>query len=169
LERLTAPLCEAVLEVDKLEGWKVANSLSTFQPSNFQTCQQILEYLERANLFLVPLDDGRQWYRYHHLFADLLRARLDQTYPGLAPQLHGRAAAWHEQNGSILEAIQHASMAPDDEMVERLIEQNYMKMMNRGEMSGIRFWMGKLSKELVTRRMPYCTRKCACQQPGLTN
>ena len=156
LERLKAPLCEVVLDVQEFEGWTIDKMPASFQPSNPLTCQPILEYLERANLFLTPLDDERQWYRYHHLFADLLRTRLDQIYPGLAPQLHGRAAAWHEQNGSILDAIYHASMVPDDGMVERLIKQNYLEMMNRGEMSWVRFWMGNLSKELVYRRPWLC-------------
>ena len=117
----------------------------------------ILEYLERANLFLVPLDDERQWYRYHHLFADLLRTQLQKSLgdQGVA-RLHLRAAAWHEQNGLILEAIHHASVASDDEMVERLIEQNYLEMMNRGEMSWVRSWTGNLSKELVYRRPWLC-------------
>jgi len=121
LERLTAQLCDAVLADD--EGFR---SQST----------SILEYLERANLFLVPLDDERNWYRYHHLFADLLRTQLQKSLgaQGVA-LLHLRAAAWHELNGLILEAIHHASMASDDEMVERLIKQNYLEMMNRGEMT----------------------------------
>jgi len=147
LERLSAPLCDALLKNETAEPSFILHA---------ERSSTILEYLERANLFLVPLDDERKWYRYHHLFADLLRARLDQIYPRLAPQLHERAAAWHEQNGSILEAIHHASMVPDDEMVERLIKQNYLKMMNRGEMSWVRFWMGNLSKELVYRRPWLC-------------
>ena len=154
LERLAAPLCDAIMR-DEGGTLRVKDGAgetsSSLQPSSF-----ILEYLERANLFLVPLDDERQWYRYHHLFADLLRARLDQMYPRLASQLHGRAAAWHEQSGSILEAIHHASMVPDDEMVERLIQQNYLEMMNRGEMSWVRFWMGNLSKERIYRRPWLC-------------
>jgi len=138
LERLTAPLCEAI-----------SVSLSP--------ASQILDYLERANLFLVPLDDERQWYRYHHLFAGLLRVQLQKSLgdQGVA-RLHFRAAEWHEQNGSILEAIQHASMASDDEMVERLIKENYLEMMNRGEMSWVRYWMGKLPQELVYRRPWLC-------------
>ncbi|MEJ2108299.1 MAG: hypothetical protein P8X48_13400 [Acidiferrobacteraceae bacterium] len=79
-----APLCDAVLADD--EGFK-NQSLS------------ILEYLERANLFLVSLDDKRIWYRYHHLFADLLRARLDQSEPKRVARLLARAAAWCEQEG----------------------------------------------------------------------
>jgi LuxR family transcriptional regulator, maltose regulon positive regulatory protein len=157
LDRLTAPLCEAVLDVEKLDGRNVYKYSATFQPSNPLTCQQILEYLERANIFLVPLDDERIWYRYHHLFADLLRAQLQRCLntQGVA-QLHARASEWHAQNGSALEAIHHASMASDDEQVERLIEQNYMEMVNRGEMSWLRFWTGKLSKELVYRRPWLC-------------
>ena len=156
LERLSAPLCAAVLEVEKFEGWTIDKMSAIFQHPNPLTCQPILEYLEGANLFLMPLDDKRQWYRYHRLFAELLRARLDQIYPALAPQLHMRAAAWHEQNGLVVEAIHHASMVPDDEMVERLIQQNYLEMMNRGEMSWVRFWMGNLSKERIYRRPWLC-------------
>ncbi len=117
----------------------------------------ILEYLDRANLFLVPLDDERQWYRYHHLFANLLRSQLQKSLgdQGIS-RLHLRASEWYEQYGSTLDAIHHASLASDFERIERLIEQNYIKMMNRGEVSGIRFWMGKLSKEVVFRRPWLC-------------
>ena len=75
LERLSAPLCEAVLQVQN-----PADPISRASPSD---CQQILERLDKANLFLVPLDEERKWYRYHHLFADLLRLRLEQAHPGL--------------------------------------------------------------------------------------
>ena len=67
--------------------------------------------LERANLFIVPLDEERRWYRYHHLFADLLRQRLRQTQPEQVPTLHHRASQWYEQNGFIDEAIEHALRA----------------------------------------------------------
>jgi LuxR family maltose regulon positive regulatory protein len=156
LDRLTAPLCETILDVEKLERPINDKSPGRYQASNLLKCQQTLEYLERAILFLVPLDDERRWYRYHHLFADLLRARLDQSYPGSAPQMHARAAVWYEQKGSILEAIHHASMVPDDEIVERLIRQNYLEIMNHGEMSWIRSWVGNLSKEQIYRRPWLC-------------
>jgi LuxR family maltose regulon positive regulatory protein len=147
LERLTAPLCDALLK-EEGERWEdVAGTCSS----------TILDYLERANLFLVPLDDERRWYRYHHLFADLLRAQLQKSLGEEGVKwLHLRASEWYEQNGPTLDAIYHASMASDDERVERLIEQNYLEMMNRGEMSWLRFWMGKLDKELVTRRPWLC-------------
>jgi LuxR family maltose regulon positive regulatory protein len=158
LERLTAPLCDAILASDErwraqtIGQWTRAESLFSSESA------AILDYLERANLFLVPLDDERQWYRYHHLFADLLRAQLQKSIgdQGVA-SLHLCASSWYEQNGLPLEAIHHASLASDFERIERLIEQNYIEMLNRGEMSGIlRFWMGKLSKELVYRRPWLC-------------
>lgn len=122
LDRLTAPLCDAILEDDKSEGWKVDSLSLNSQLSNMPTCQHILEYLERANLFLVSLDDERVWYRYHHLFADLLRARLHQAHPELLPSLHHRAAAWLEQKGFIPEAIQHLFAAHEYEQAADLIE-----------------------------------------------
>src|SRR5574341_385842 len=152
LERLTAPLCAAITEIREWEAGSRDESLLSPLDS-----QSILEYLERLNLFLVPLDDERMWYRYHHLFANLLRARLQQT---LAIQdvalLHQRAARWYEQNGLTIEAIHHASLTSNTEWVERLIEQNYMEMGQRREFSSLRFWTGKLSKELVYKRPRLC-------------
>jgi LuxR family maltose regulon positive regulatory protein len=157
LERLTASLCDAILAND--EGYKSGNDdRSTGSAALSRNgSASILEYMERANLFLVPLDDERQWYRYHHLFADLLQTQLQKSLgdSGVA-QYHLRASEWYEQNGLPIEAIRHASLASDSERIERLIEQNYLVMLNRGEMSGIRSWMGKLSKELVTRRPWLC-------------
>jgi len=157
LERLTAPLCEAVLEAGNLDGWIIDKLPANLQPPNLLNCQPILEYLERANLFLVPLDDERIWYRYHHLFADLLHARLQQTLKSQAiAALHTRAAQWYIHNGLTYEAIYHASLTSNNEWVEQLIEQNYMEMFHRGEASSMRFWTGKLSKELIYRRPWLC-------------
>jgi LuxR family transcriptional regulator, maltose regulon positive regulatory protein len=107
LEHLTGPLCAAVVGAEEREK---------------QDSQEILDHLERSNLFVTPLDDERRWYRYHQLFADLLRARLQQTEPGLMPQLHLRAAAWYEQNGFIIEAVRHALTAQDHGRAADLIE-----------------------------------------------
>ena len=82
--------------------------------------------LERANLFIVPLDEERRWYRYHHLFADLLRQRLRQTQPEQVPTLHHRASEWYEQNGFADEAIEHALRAEDFERAAYLIEERPM-------------------------------------------
>ena len=139
LDRLCGPLCDAVLGSPSAPG------------------QETLEYLERANLFIVPLDRERRWYRYHHLFGELLRKRLGQSLvPVEITELYIQASEWYESNGLAVEAIHHASMASDDERVERLIEQSYLALMSRGEMSSVRLWMGKLSKELVYRRPWLC-------------
>jgi LuxR family maltose regulon positive regulatory protein len=152
LEHLTALLCDALLadsEGAKREG--------DDRPLFASQSASILEYLERANLFLVPLDDEHIWYRYHHLFADLLYARLQQTLKiqDIAA-LHTRAAQWYQHNGLTYEAIHHASLTSNNEWVEQLIEQNYMEMFHRGEASSMRFWTGKLSKELIYRRPWLC-------------
>jgi LuxR family maltose regulon positive regulatory protein len=132
LERLSAPLCEYLVQM--LEGSNVSTlrpieaeekSLSLDQPSNvltFSRSNEILEYLERANLFLMPLDDERIWYRYHQLFADLLRARLHQAQPDLVPVLHLWASAWLEQKRLVPEAIQHLFAANENDRAADLIE-----------------------------------------------
>ncbi|MGE5604042.1 MAG: LuxR C-terminal-related transcriptional regulator [Nitrososphaerales archaeon] len=148
LERLAAPLCDAVLlglDAARPEGRGAACSAA------------MLEYVERANLFLVPLDDDGTWYRYHHLFADLLRTQLQAAFGGdEVKQLHVRAAEWHAAKGSILEAINHASAAGDDERVERYIEQHYQEIVSRGEQHAMRFWSSKLRREQVYRRPWLC-------------
>jgi len=143
LEKLSGPLCDALMS----EEWKLSR----------ESGQVVLEYLERSNLFVIALDNHKQWYRYHHLFADLLRARLQGSLgaQGVA-QLHIRASDWYGQNGLVLDAIHHAAMASNDEMVENLIEQHYIEMVSRGEMFEMRFWTGKLKKELVHRRPLLC-------------
>ena len=85
--------------------------------------RQILEHLERANLFIVPLDRERRWYRYHRLFSDLLRSRLQQARPDLVRALHRRASAWYEQSDLLAEAIAHALPAQDLERAANLAEQ----------------------------------------------
>src|SRR6266702_5202491 len=113
LDRMCAPLCDAVLNSEK-EGAKYNQSLD----ARFH-----LEQLERANLFLISIDDEGNWYRYHNLFADALRSRLKQTQPKLVPELHRRASKWYEQHRLFNEAVQHALKAPDFELAARLIEQ----------------------------------------------
>ena len=151
LERLTAPLCDALI-LNNENSQSIRSDGPILDPSI-----STLEYLEQVNLFLVPLDDGRIWYRYHHLFADLLRAQLQKSLDTESiAKLHIRAAEWHGQNGSILEAIYHAALASEPEMVEQFIKQNYMELVSRGEMSGMRFWIGKLDRELVYSRPWLC-------------
>ena len=111
LDRLCGPLCDAVL---------LDSSASS---------QETLEYLERANLFLIPLDSERRWYRYHHLFADLLRHRLGQSYtPEEIAQYHICASEWFEYNGDIGEAFHHAVAVADFERAARLLESSWLSM-----------------------------------------
>ena len=102
LERLCAPLCDSV--TGQSEG------------------QVTLERLEQANLFLIPLDEELRWYRYHHLFAEVLRQRLQQDHSARVPELHRRAQEWLEQNGLIHEAVNHALAGRDFEQAANLIE-----------------------------------------------
>ncbi|MBN2389616.1 MAG: LuxR family transcriptional regulator [Anaerolineae bacterium] len=133
LERLTAPLCDAV----------------TVQTGS----QAMLEELERYNLFIFPLDNRRQWYRYHHLFAELLRHHLGQQVSSddLAG-LHCRAAEWYEANGLVAEAIDHALKAPDPERAVRLIEQNALETLRRNELDTLLKWLGSLEQGVLQSR-----------------
>jgi LuxR family maltose regulon positive regulatory protein len=148
LERLCGPLCEAVLGA----------------PSG--TGQQTLEMLEHANLFLVPLDNERHWYRYHHLFAELLRKRLQQkaaAQPGPdwdPAALHIRASQWFEANGLGLEAFKQAAAAPDYERAERLIGQNGLPLHLRPTINTILEWISGLPPGVLETR-PYLRVKFA--------
>jgi len=137
LDRLCGPLCDAVLHGD-----------AALPPT--ASGQEILEYLEHANLFLVPLDNERRWYRYHHLFAGLLRQRLQQSATSSAgdegmgvAELHSRASHWFEDHGLDIEAFQHAGAANDVERAERLIDEKGLLLHFRGVVA-VRDWLEAL-------------------------
>jgi len=135
IDRMCGPLCEAVLTETSVSG------------------QETLEYLERANLFLVPLDGERRWYRYHHLFGDLLQARLQQTAPsGSIAELHVRASEWYEANGLEIEAFEHAATANDVERAERLIEGKGMPLQFRGALGPILRWLASLPESVLAAK-----------------
>src|SRR5215211_4403595 len=129
LARLSGPLCEAV--------------------TGRADSQQRLEQVERANLFLVPLDEVRGWWRYHHLFADLLRARLAQEQPERLPGLHRAAAAWSEAHGLADDAIHHALAAGDGAWAARLTERHADALLLRSEGATVQRWLAALPAELV--------------------
>lgn len=118
--------------------------------------QEALELLERANLFIVPLDEERRWYRYHHLFADLLRKRLRQTRPGDIPALHQRASEWFEKNGLVDEAIEHGLRASDFEHAALLVEEQSEAVWGRGEEAKLGRWLSRLPADLVLDRPQLC-------------
>ena len=108
---------------------------------------QTIELLERENLFLVPLDDSRQWYRYHHLFGQVLRSRLAVTEPGIVAALHERASTWYEQAGSAEEAIPHALAAGHASQAAALIARDWYPYANTGRMATLRGWMRALGDD----------------------
>ena len=132
LERLSGPLCDAV--TGRADG------------------QVMLEEIERANLFLVPLDDVRGWWRYHHLFADLLRARLEQAFPQRLRELHRNAAAWLERHGLVDDAIQHALTAGEAAWAARLVEQHAQARFMGSEGATVDRWLKALPPELIPAR-----------------
>jgi LuxR family maltose regulon positive regulatory protein len=136
LERLHGSLCDAVLGAASSEA----------------SSQVILEDLERANLFVIPLDNRREWYRYHRLFSDLLRKRLYQSRPALLPVLHGRASEWYEQYDLIEPAIDHALAGGDHERAVKLIEQVAEATIMRSEVTTFLNWTADLPDELVRAR-----------------
>jgi LuxR family maltose regulon positive regulatory protein len=118
--------------------------------------QAMLERLEQANLFTVSLDQERHWYRYHHLFADLLRDHLQHAQPEKIPGLHRRASEWYERYGLVAEAFQHALAAEDMERVVRLAEENGGRMVRRGELFTVLGWLSGLPDEVVRARPRLC-------------
>ncbi len=141
LDRMCGPLCDALLRAPAASG------------------QAILEAIERANLFIVPLDNERRWYRYHQLFADLLRQRLHQSSAsstggalGDVTELHHRASVWYEENGLEIEAFHHAAAANDVERAEHLIEGGGMPLQFRGAGAPVLNWLESLPKTALDAR-----------------
>jgi LuxR family maltose regulon positive regulatory protein len=132
LDRLGAGLCEAV--------------------TGMPDAGAILRYLEERNVFVVPLDERRQWFRYHHLFADVLRARLAIDLPGEEQDLHRRASAWFAAQGEAPLAIRHAFAANDFEAAAALVERVVMDMLRTRQEEPLRSWIARLPAALVRRR-----------------
>jgi LuxR family maltose regulon positive regulatory protein len=139
LERLYGPLCDAVTGA---EGSAAR-----------------LEQLERANLFLVPLDTGRGWYRYHNLFRGLLRHELARTEPQLLPQLHRSASGWYRENGDVPEAIVHAIAAGDVAEASDLITRHWYEYLQHGRIDTVAAWLDALGDEAVESDSALCLTK----------
>jgi LuxR family transcriptional regulator, maltose regulon positive regulatory protein len=134
LERLCSGLCEAVVG----DGPEPA--------------YRILEYLDRANLFLVPLDAERHWYRYHHLFADLLASQLQRMQPEQSECLHTRASVWLEENGLIDQAIEHALAAQDYERASDLLEKGERGgLITQVDFSRMQNWINRIPQEMILK------------------
>jgi LuxR family transcriptional regulator, maltose regulon positive regulatory protein len=118
--------------------------------------QAMLCHIERAGLFLVPLDEVRGWWRYHQLFADLLRARLEQEQPGRVQELHRAAAAWSDEHDLGNDAVRHALAAGDAAWAARLVERYVGSLLRRGEGATLRRWLSVLPAELLRTRPRLC-------------
>lgn len=138
LDRMCGPLCDALLDDPRVSG------------------QVTLEQIEHANLFIIPLDNERRWYRYHRLFGDLLRQRLQQQSVSAAgnemAELHLRASAWYEDNGLEFEAFYHAAAANDVERTERLIAGKGMPLQFRGAVFPVLNWLKSLPTSVLDAR-----------------
>ena len=132
LDRLSGPLCDAV----------------TGEPGGRAT----LEALDRANLFVVPLDNNRHWYRYHHLFADMLQAHLQDERPDEIADLHRRASQWYDQDGQPLPAVRHALAAGDVERAADLVELAIPALQRNRQEATIRGWLDVIPDEVVRMR-----------------
>ena len=109
--------------------------------------ERLLEALARTNLFLMPLDDCCEWYRFHHIFASLLRVELDHREPGLAPTLHRRASAWYRDQGSMTEAIEHAVQAEAFDEASDLIAAAWVDYMHVNREATVLGWLERFPRE----------------------
>ena len=140
LERLNGPLCDAILG----------------EPGGSDS-QSVLEHLEHNNLFVIPLDNDRRWYRYHHLFAEMLRHRLKQLQPSQPSELHRRASTWFEQSGLIVEAIDHALEAAEYDHALHLIEPIGMRVFTSNSMRhNVQTWLARLPDPVICSRPRPC-------------
>lgn len=136
LTRLSPSLCSAV--------------------SGAEDSREIIEALDQGNLFVIPLDGDGYWYRYHHLFAELLLHRLDRSHPELKMVLHRRAAAWWEENGFVDQAIEHALLCGDPDWAAAMLEAHVEELCHRGEGMVIWRWMKSLPTEAVNSKPMLC-------------
>lgn len=132
LERMNAALCNAV--------------------AGIESSQKILEELDQKNLFIIPLDDQREWYRYHHLFADVLRHRLEQTRPALIHDLYRRASEWHEGENALSAAIDYALAGKDNARAADLIERIVDVTFKTGDDAQVELWLDELPEDLIRAR-----------------
>jgi LuxR family maltose regulon positive regulatory protein len=137
LDKLSASLCDAVI-------------------AGLSNAQVLLEQLEKNNLFLVPLDQERQWYRYHHLFSEILRLKLTRSFPEMVTVLQKRAAKWFETNDMLEEAVFYTHAAKDDDGLMHLLERNVGPMRKKGRGIVLRGWANLLPEEVVFNRPWLC-------------
>ncbi|MAT44385.1 MAG: hypothetical protein CL609_18790 [Anaerolineaceae bacterium] len=148
---------EFLLRTCILEGFN-ADICSTLcmEETDIAQAQNMLEELEHANLFIIPLDHQRKWYRYHHLFKDMLQKQLLHTYPGLESKLHQRAACWFEKHQMLDEAIEHAYQTKDVIYAQNLVEKYSLDFILRGQISTAVRWLNSLPVDVQNTSPRLC-------------
>jgi ATP/maltotriose-dependent transcriptional regulator MalT len=136
LTRLCGPLCDVVAQTDGSD--------------------RILDELERSNLLLVPLDSKRHWYRYHQLFAELLRYELERTEPDAVPALHRRASGWCSEAGLIVEAANHANAAGDTDAAVELVGRHWSLFLDQGQLTTVSRWLDALPPKVIAGNQMLC-------------
>jgi LuxR family maltose regulon positive regulatory protein len=140
LGRVCAPLCDMV--------------------TSASGSQDLLEEIERCQLFLTPLDNASRWYRYHTMFAEALTYELERAEPGLAQLLHRRASAWHRQHGTAAEAIDHAIAADDFSDARELIAVRWHELFEEGVAAvTVDRWLDRLPPEMVVGDTRMCVKR----------
>lgn len=157
LDRLNDSLCDFVLN-NHFENQASGSHGSQESPVNQNNKPIRLAALESMGLFIVPLDDERVWYRYHHLFADLLRTRLQDTSPTLVPRLHQRASIWYENQGVIEESILHALAADDWENASRLVDLHMHEYLENGQMTTVLRWFERFPQDELYNKPKLCVQ-----------
>jgi LuxR family maltose regulon positive regulatory protein len=148
LERMCAPLCDAILSGGAMGQGSTGDERDEVPPA-----REILDTIERSSLFLAPLDDERRWYRYHHLFVDVLRGMLQSTsQPDRIAGLHGRASEWYGQHGFVAEAVHHALLAGNHVRAAEIVEENAWSMVRRAELTILKGWIEALPSDSVSAR-----------------
>jgi len=157
LNQQSSDIKEFLLQTSILKGMSASLCNSVIRCENSQT---ILEHLEAANLFLIPLDDERCWYRYHHLFADILKNRLQQTMPDRIPQLNRLAGLWHKNEKNIEEAFSYAQLSLDKDLSIQILEDDWTILFFRGDLIKLKGWLDSLEREYIKKsislNMAYC-------------
>jgi LuxR family maltose regulon positive regulatory protein len=146
-------LCDAIAEI---EEWNIERDPPSLASASLSCSQSVLEYLATNNIFLIPLDENGQWFRYHNLFAETVQARLQETQPNLIPELHRWAGRWYAANGFTEQAITHALAAQDTEMAADLIEAAANQLWAQGHLSVLLGWLSVLPESVLLNRLNLC-------------
>jgi LuxR family maltose regulon positive regulatory protein len=165
LDRMCGSLCDAVLGVTMNDECRTMNSATANTNSSFivhrssfddSYSRLLLEEIEHANLFVMPLDGQRRWYRYHHLFRAFLCTRLDRESPIAVAELHRRASAWYEQNQLLPHAVEHALAAGEVARAAALIESSAIAIVERGEYATLHRWLEQIPESILATRPALC-------------